>query len=162
MLKTTPVFSLLLLLTVACSLQAQVDHSSLSGTITDPTHSMISGAKVEAVSDATGLRRQTLTGVAGSYVLPDLRVGLYTITVSKEGFRTAEFRNVELTVGSSRTIDAQLAVGAVSETVEVTATVDTMERSSAEFGGLVEPEQIREIPVSGRNWASLMLLVPER
>ncbi len=67
---------------------------------------------------------------------------------------------MELAVGQPRTIDASLQVGATSETVEVTAEVQTLNRTSAEVGGLVEAEQIKEIPVSGRNWASLMLLAP--
>jgi hypothetical protein len=71
-----------------------------------------------------------------------------------------EVKNVELAVGQPRTIDAQMQVGALTEAVTVTAELETLNRSTAEIGGLVEPEQIREIPISGRNWASLMLLAP--
>jgi hypothetical protein len=141
-------------------LSAQTEHTSLNGTISDPTGSAVGGAKVVAVSAETGFRRETATGVAGTYEIPALAVGFYTITVSKEGFRTAEFKNVEFEVGQSRTMDATLAVGAVTETVEVNATLETMNRSSAEVGGLIEAAQIKEIPISGRNWATLMTLTP--
>ena len=67
---------------------------------------------------------------------------------------------MELAVGQPRTLDARLEVGSVTESVEVTAAVETLNRTSAEVGGVVEAEQIKEIPVSGRNWASLMLLAP--
>src|SRR5262249_34155372 len=92
--------------------------------------------------------------------LPVLPIGTYTLSVSKEGFRSAEFKGIELTVGQTRTVDVQLTVGAVSETVQVTSSGEDFNRTSAEIGGLIEAEQIKEIPVSGRNWASLMLLAP--
>jgi hypothetical protein len=100
-----------------------------------------------------------MTGPAGSYQIPLLPVGPYTVSISKDGFRKAEYKDVEVTIGQ-RTIDAKLAVGAVTESVEVSAVADTVNRTSAEVGGLIEAEQIKEIPVSGRNWASLMLLAP--
>ena len=139
---------------------AQVDNASLNGTVTDASKAIVPGARVEAVSTATGLRRQAETSGSGAYQIPGLTVGTYTVTVSKPGFGSTEFRAVDLAVGQSRTIDAQLTVGSVAELVEVTARVETVNRTSAEIGGLIEAEQIKEVPVSGRNWASLMLLAP--
>src|SRR3984893_7022310 len=144
----------------AWPLGAQVDHASLSGTVTDASGAVVQGAKVEAVSSATGFRRETVTGTAGTYQIPALSVGTYSVTVSKPGFRTVDFKAVELAVGQTRTIDASLQVGSVSEEVEVTAALETLNRTSAEVGGLIDAEQIHEIPVSGRNWPSLMLLAP--
>jgi outer membrane receptor protein involved in Fe transport len=141
-------------------LRAQVDESSLTGTVTDASGALITAVKVEAVSSTTGLRRETQSGSAGTYQMPGLPIGIYTVTFSKAGFRTTDFKSVELAVGQPRTLDARLAVGAVSETVEVAAPLDTLNRTSAEVGGLVEEKQIQELPISGRNWASLMLLVP--
>src|SRR6185369_8795001 len=63
-------------------------------------------------------------------------------------------------VGQPRTLDARLEVGAISDAVQVTAALETLNRSSAEVGGLIETEEIKDIPISGRNWASLMLLAP--
>jgi hypothetical protein len=141
-------------------LLAQVDHASLNGTVTDASHAVVPGATVEAVSSNTGLRRETTTGAAGSYQIPALPIGVYTVKIFKTGFRATEFADVELAVGQARTIDAQLSVGTMTEAVQVTAGSESMDRNSAEVGGLVEPEQIKEVPVSGRNWASLMLLAP--
>jgi hypothetical protein len=121
---------------------------------------VIQAAKIVVVSTTTGFRRETTTGAAGTYQLPGLAVGSYTVTISHAGFRTAQFQDVELAVGQPRTIDARLEVGAVSEAVEVNAALESLNRSSAEVGGLIEAEQIKEIPVSGRNWASLMMLAP--
>jgi len=146
-------------LAIALPLAAQIDHGSLNGTVSDASGAVIAGAKVEAISPATGFRRQTITGPAGTYQIPVLPVGQYTVTIAKDGFRTVEYKDVEIAIGQ-RTIDARLAVGAITESVEVAAVADTVNRTSAEIGGLIESEQIKEIPVSGRNWASLMLLAP--
>ena len=149
-----------LFLALALTLSAQADRTSLSGTVTDPAGAAIPGAKVVAVASETGLRRETVTGAAGIYQLPSLASGPYEVTISKDGFRPAEFKSVEMTVGQPRTLDAALKVGAVTESIEVTAELDPINRSSAEVGGLIEAQQIKSLPISGRNWASLMLLVP--
>src|SRR5215831_15723947 len=151
---------LALLFALSLPLLAQVDHASLNGSVTDASQSAVPGAKVEAISTTTGLRRTTATGNSGTYQLAPLPIGTYTVTVSKTGFHAAEFKDVELTVGQARTLDVRLAVGAVAEAVQVIAAADAGNRSSPEVGGLIEAEQIKEIPVSGRNWASLMLLAP--
>src|SRR5438552_3625678 len=117
-------------------LAAQVDHSSLNGTVKDTSGAVIQGAKVEAVSSATGLRRQTMTGDAGTYEIPLLPIGTYRITFSKPGFKSAEFKDVDFAVNQPRTIDARLDVGSVNEAVEVHAALETLNRTSAEVGGL--------------------------
>src|SRR5579871_3147316 len=93
-----------LLLICSLSLLAQVDHSSLSGTVTDSTGALVPNAKIETLSDQTGLRRQTVSGSAGTYQIPGLPIGTYTIKVTKEGFKPLEIKNVELAVGQPRTI----------------------------------------------------------
>jgi outer membrane receptor protein involved in Fe transport len=150
----------LLLIGLALPLAAQVDYASLNGSVTDPSGALVQGARVAAVSSDTGFRRETTTSAAGTYQLTGLAVGTYAVTISREGFKAVQFKQVELAVGQPRTIDAKLQVGSVAESVEVTATLETLNRTSAEVGGLIEAEQIKEIPVSGRNWASLMLLAP--
>src|SRR5262245_34757081 len=145
---------------LALPLAAQVDQVAISGTVTDSSGAAVQGAKIELLSPATGLHRVTTTNTTGIYHLPSLQIGNYKITVSKEGFKSVEFPNVELSVGQPRTIDVRLEVGTISTTVQVTATVEPLNRSSAEVGGLIEAEQIKQIPISGRNWASLMLLAP--
>src|SRR5262249_33785496 len=135
-------------------------HASIDGTVTDSSNSVVPGAKVEVVSSSTGLRRETTTGNTGIYQFPNLPIGLYTLTISKPGFRAVEYKDVDFAVGQTRTIDARLAVSATSETVQVSTIAEEANRTSAEIGGLIEPAQIKEVPVSGRNWASLMLLAP--
>ena len=152
--------SIFILLLLAVPLAAQVDHASLNGSVTDASGALIQGANVQAVSSATGFRRQAATGADGTYQIPGLPIGAYAVTVSKQGFKSADFKAVDLSVGQPRTLDARLDVGSTTESVEVSAELETLNRTNAEVGGLVEPSQIKEIPVDGRNWASLMLLVP--
>ena len=139
---------------------AQVDRGSISGTVTDPAGMVIQGARVELVSVATSLHREGVTNAAGIYDFPALPFGTYNITITKEGFGIFQMLNVELSVGQPRTMDVRLEIGTVSGTVQVTPAMQPLNRSSAEVGGLVDAEQIKAMPISGRNWASLMLLVP--
>jgi outer membrane receptor protein involved in Fe transport len=157
-LRLVSVLSAIIMLVLP--LAAQVDQAAISGTVTDSSGAAVQGAKIELLSSATGLHRETTTNINGIYHLPALPIGGYKITVSKEGFKSVEFPSVELSVGQPRTIDVRLEIGTISGAVQVTATVETLNRSSAEVGGLIESEQIKQIPISGRNWASLMLLAP--
>ncbi len=139
---------------------AQVDRATLNGTVTDSSGAVVTNAKVEATSAATALRREVQTGANGSYLMPGLPIGPYTVTFSHEGFKTARYTDVELSVGQSRTLDAQLEVGALTTQVEVVAEAAEVNRTSAEIGGVIETQQVRNVPLNGRNWASLMLLAP--
>jgi hypothetical protein len=148
------------IIVLALPAAAQVDRASINGTVADSSGAMVQGAKVVLLSPATGLHRETATNAAGIYDFSALPIGNYKIAVSKDGFKTVDIPNLELAVGQPRTVDVRLEVGAISNTVEVTAAVETLNRSSAEVGGTIDSTQIKQIPISGRNWASLMLLVP--
>lgn len=138
----------------------QVDRATLTGAISDPAGASIEGARVTVESAATGFRREALTLPSGAYQLPGLPVGSYVITVAKEGFNTARFEQVVLTVGQTRNLDVQLGVGMVSTAVEVSAEVTPLEQKNAEIGTVIGEQQIKNIPLNGRHWASLMMLAP--
>jgi hypothetical protein len=151
---------LALFVCLALLVLAQVDRATLNGTITDASGAGISDATILVESAATGFRRETVTSSAGVYNLPGLPVGVYKVAISKTGFNTSRVDNVILTVGQARTLDAQLAVGAVSTAVEVTDTVATLEQTNAEIGVAIGEQQIKNIPLNGRHWAALMALAP--
>src|SRR5579872_5844143 len=90
---------LLCTLLLALPLAAQVDHAALSGTVTDASGALAPGTRVDAVSTGTGFRRQVLTGDSGTYEIPALAVGVYTVTFSKDGFKPLEVKDVSLAVG---------------------------------------------------------------
>jgi len=145
---------------LAAPLAAQVDRASLGGAVTDPSGAVVPGVRIELLSPATDLRRETVTNAVGIYNFSLLPIGTYNLTVSREGFKSVQIPAVELSVGQPRTIDVRLEVGSIASSVQVTATAEALNRTSAEVGGLVDAEQIKSLPISGRNWASLMLLVP--
>lgn len=148
------------ILILVLPLAAQVDRGAISGTVTDPSGSVVPGANVELLSLATGLRRDAVTNTFGIYDFPALPIGSYNMTIVKEGFKTVQITNVDLSVGQPRTMNVRLEIGTVSGAVQVTSALEPLNRSSAEVGGLIDAEQIKAIPISGRNWASLMLLAP--
>src|ERR1051326_7281512 len=154
---------LFVLFLTICLLRAPLfaqDRAAIDGTVTDASGAVVPDASVELASSATGLRRATISSLKGLYEFTPLPVGTYTLTVTKAGFRPTTIREVSLQYGETRTIDAKLEVGGLSEDIAVTATAEAPNRTNAEVSGVIESSQIKEVPVSGRNWASLMLLTP--
>jgi hypothetical protein len=149
-----------LFIAFSATLGAQVDRAVLNGTVTDPAGAAVPGAKITVQNTATGYTRELVTGDSGFFRLAALPVGSFQVTVSKEGFKQAKFENVQLQVGVTRTLDAQLEVGAVSTSVEVTAAATTLEQTTADIGSVIESRQIKDIPINGRNWSFLMALAP--
>jgi hypothetical protein len=144
----------------AATLWAQVDVATITGTVTDPTGAVVSGAKVTALHEGTGLRRETRSSAGGAYVLPQLPIGSYSVSFELEGFRPVRFEKIVLQVGDTRTLDVQLEVATVRTEVEVLETAVPLERTSAALGTVIASQQVREIPLNGRHWASLMALAP--
>ncbi|MBI2687993.1 MAG: TonB-dependent receptor [Acidobacteria bacterium] len=151
---------LALSLSFAAITLAQVDRAGLSGTVSDPSGAKIVSAKVSIESSSTGFHRETFTSSAGAFQLPGLPIGTYTITVTKPGFNAARYDQVTLTVGQSRTLDATLAIGAVTTAIEVAAQATPLDQTNAEIGSVIAEQQIKNIPLNGRHWASLMMLAP--
>ncbi len=156
----TRLATLILVLLFALPLIAQVDRSSINGVITDPKGAAVLNAKVEATSAGTGLRRQVTTGTAGTYQLTGLPIGVYRITVEKDGFKSTSIDALTLSVGEGRTVDARLEVGTSNEIVEVHSSAEAINRDSAEIGTVIDSEQIRDLPINGRSFATLMMLAP--
>jgi hypothetical protein len=108
----------------------------------------------------TDLRRETVSGANGSYDIPELPVGAYTLTFEHPGFKTLTFVGVEQVIGRTRTLDATLRVAGGEEHVEVAASSALMDRNTSAVTGLIEREQADELPLNGRNWAGLTAFVP--
>jgi hypothetical protein len=136
------------------------DRAAINGTVTDLSGAMVISASVELNSLANGLHRKVSTNERGLYEITALPVGTYSVKISKAGFKPVEVSQIDLQFGETRTIDTRLDVGTTTDLVEVTASAETLNRTNAEIGAVIESTQIKEIPVSGRNWASLMMLAP--
>jgi hypothetical protein len=139
---------------------AQVDRATLGGTVTDPTGAVVPNAQVELVSQETGLRRQVQTSESGTYTVSQVPIGRYTVTVVQQGFVTAVVKDVQLGVGDTRTLDVQLQVSGVETQVTVETVAAALETESPALGTVIGSQKVREIPLNGRHWASLMALAP--
>jgi hypothetical protein len=147
--------AILLLLPVVASAQEAV----LGGTVTDSTGAVLPGVTVTAVNQASGNRFPTVTDAGGVYRI-SVRIGAYQIVAELAGFATVTRAGVELLVGQSATINMQMTPSTVQETVTVTAETPLLQLSTSSLGGNVDPRQVQELPVNGRNWMALALLAP--
>jgi hypothetical protein len=139
---------------------AQVDRAALTGTVMDSSGASIPGAKVRLVETSTGLGRDVSTKDAGYYYIGSLPVGTYSITISKDAFQKVEYPAIEFLVGETRTLNAQMQIASTSQEAKVEAESTPLAEASAELGGVVTPQQMANLPLNGRNWASLMTLIP--
>jgi hypothetical protein len=139
---------------------AQVDRSSLKGTVRDSTGARIHGATIRAVQTSTGLAREAVSSSSGAYAIPELPIGTYRITCLASGFQQAVFDSIEQSVGRTRTLDITLAVGGVTQQVNVSGMTSQLDETTAALSASTEPEQVKDLPLNGRNWSTLTALVP--
>ncbi len=138
----------------------QVTTGSITGTVTDGTGAVLPGATVTVQNEETGVTRTVKSDNAGRYSAPSLSLGKFRVTGSQEGFQTEVRTGIELTVGRDAVVNLQLAVGAVSQSVEVTGEASLVETSAASVSYLVDDRTIRDLPLNGRDLTQLILLNP--
>lgn len=139
---------------------AQSVRGTILGTVTDPSGSVVPKAKVTAREVATGITRSELTGDTGEYSIPQLPAGRYDLTVEERSFKKTERTGIELRVDDRLRIDVTLTLGNVAETVTVEASVPVVSTDSATLGNVVDNKKVTELPLNGRNFLQLNLLVP--
>jgi Carboxypeptidase regulatory-like domain/TonB-dependent Receptor Plug Domain len=148
-------------LAVASSLAAQTFRGTILGTVTDASGAVVPGAKVSVKNLATGLERTSEASADGSYTLPELPIGTYSVTVTQSGFQTSITSNVVVDVATERRVDVVLKTGQVSTTVEVSGELlPQVETTSAELGGVLTTQAIANLPVNGRDYTKLIYLNP--
>src|SRR5580698_4183459 len=150
----------ILLCCLPISAAAQADRASLSGTVTDSSGAAMAGVHVELTDTATGFHRNAMTGGAGSYSIGTLAVGAYKATFSHASFQTVQYDTLSLLVGENRTLNVRLQIAATMQEAHVEAEVSPIAEVGAELGGVVGTQQLENLPLNGRNWASLMALIP--
>ncbi|HEY6271031.1 MAG TPA: TonB-dependent receptor [Terriglobales bacterium] len=156
------VFAMVACLLLSCvSLWGQVTATaSLQGTVQDKTQAVIANGTVTITNKETGATRATKTGGAGEYRFDPLAVGMYNVKVTAPGFSTAEAKDVEVAIGRTTAQNFTMAPGAVSETVEVTATAPLMDATKTDVSTNITPAQIQDLPMIGRDIADLAYLSP--
>ena len=138
---------------------ASAQEAVLTGTITDATGGVLPGVTVTASHEATGNRFVAVTDERGIYRLP-VRVGGYQLSAELAGFTTVTRSGLQLLVGQTATVDLQMTVSALQETVTVEADAPLLNVTGSSLGGNISPEQVQELPVQGRNWMALAMLAP--
>ena len=153
--------ALILILTLlAAPLAAQRFTASIRGTVTDPNGEAVPGATVNLEGTETGLNRTAFTNAAGLYTFTDLPVGVYEVAISLDGFRSSVVSDIGLNVADVREVSVQLELGNVEDAITVEAEAIPVDTMSGEVAGLMTGEQIRELPLNGRNFVQLTLLQP--
>src|SRR5205809_3859921 len=153
-------FVLALTLFPSVAAHAQVTGATLSGTVTDATGAVIPGVMVSIKNTATGVVRSLKTDEAGFYSAPNLLAGSYEVTASAPGFSTVVQSNILLTVGAQQQLNISMKVGESAQLVEVTEAAPLVQLTSSVISGEVQSTTIRELPLNGRDWASLATLSP--
>ncbi len=156
---TRPILTTLLLVLLVAS-PAFAQTGQINGVITDNTGGVVPGASVKAVEVATGLSRDTVTGADGRYTFTSLRPTTYTISVDLSGFRPAQRTGVLLQANQNLTVNLSIEVGTLAETITVSGESPTVDVSSAAISEVVDSKRIVELPLNGRDAATLSTLVP--
>jgi hypothetical protein len=139
--------------------QETVNYASVSGRVTDPQGAVVPGARVTARQTETNLAVDVVTGRDGRFRFPYLRVGPYEIQVRLQGFADVT-RMLTLTVGAAFELPVSLTVGAVNTTVTVTSEATVLEAARSQIAGTVLQTEVNNLPMNGRNFLDLALLVP--
>lgn len=157
-MKTPRVVFLTLFLGLPSYLMGQ-SVGEILGTVVDPTQAVIPNATVTASQRGTGLVRSTVTSGAGTYSIPSLPVGTYTVTATAQGFKVGSLE-VTLDVDQQREVNFTLVVAASSTKVEVSAAASLLTTTNPTLGGLVTGQQVATLPLNGRDITNLVMLQP--
>lgn len=130
------------------------------GTVTDPTGAVIPNAKVTATRVDTHVSQSTVTTSAGTYTIPRLPVGTYTVTAEATGFQKGTADGITLDVSQQREVNFKLALAGIASTVEVTAAPPLMNTTNGSIAGLVSEDQVQDLPLNGRDISGLVMLQP--
>src|SRR5512134_514623 len=152
--------SLVGLLSGAATSEAQVTTGTIVGSVKDPQGAAAPGATVTITEVDKGTVSTHVTANDGSFVAPFLIPGTYEVAIELTGFRRHVHRGVVLQVNQRARVDATLEVGGLTEATEVIGLAPLTRTDSAELGEVIEERAVRELPLNGRNFATLVYLVP--
>ncbi len=152
---------LALMSVAAASAFAQATSGALLGTVTDPGHSAVPGARITVTYKDTGATRNGVSHNDGTFEVPDLPQGNYSVSIESKGFKTYQVDNIALSFTEKRNLGViALEIGAVTETVNVTAEVTPVNTTTADLGQAIDSAAIRDIGLKGRDPFQLIDLLP--
>src|SRR5258706_13777773 len=149
------VVSLVFLLPVTAFAQ----EATVNGTATDATGGVLPGVVIRAVNQASGNSFESVTDNTGAFRMP-VRVGVYEITAELGGFTTVTRRGLELLVGQIVVANLQMSPSTIQESVTVTGEAPLIETTVSSMSANIDPRQMSELPVNGRNWQDLLSVAP--
>ena len=132
---------------------AQQGTSAIRGRISDAQGGVLPGVAIVVTHAESGTIRETVTGPDGTYLVPALVPGPYRITAALQGFRRLMQEDIVLRIGTTLQLDLTLQVGALEESLTVTAEAPQVDITSAQIGGNLSPAEMRELPSGSRNYA---------
>jgi hypothetical protein len=147
-----------LLLSVVAA--GQSFRGGILGTVSDASGAAVPEARVTATNTGTGLVRESTTDTDGNYNFTELPLGTYTVSATKQGFRTQLATNIQVAVEGPQRANLTLTPGRVEEKVEVQADVPLVETASNTLGGTIEAAQFTELPVNGRDFMKMLTAIP--
>ena len=145
---------------VSGPMHAQGTGGRILGRIADPSGAVLSGAKIIATNDATGVTHNAVSNDSGDYVFPDLPVGTYSLTFDLTGFRKAIRHAIALDVNQVITFNMTMQLGATQEVVDVTSEAPLVETSSTQLGAVVNNRSVNELPLNARDTYQFLQLQP--
>lgn len=153
------VFSLLCSLWVPSAL-GQAVYGSILGTVTDPSGAAVNGAKVTVTSQTKNVSTETTTNESGNYSVTHLIPDVYSVQISGTGFKTLQFKDVQVSADTGASVNGQFQVGSASEQVEVTAEAPQLKTDRADVSIEFNAKAIEDAPILNRNFTSFELLSP--
>ena len=156
--KTLSGFVLILILITVTPLWAQKDAGAIVGLVRDASGAVIAGVKVTVEDVDRGIQLTVSTNDQGEYVASPLRIGRYSVTVEKQGFKKAVAGPVQVNIQDRVGIDLKLVPGMATEVVTVSSERPQLETETSELGQVVDSRRINALPLNGRNYAQLALL----
>ena len=134
--------------------------ATINGRVGDQAGAVLPGATVTATNEATGAARDTVANAEGLYTIPALIPGNYTVKAELTGFSAPERKNVELITGSNLTIDIQMSVASLQESVTVTAQSPLVEATQSNLSSSIRQAEVVQLPMLNRTMGALMTLLP--
>ena len=150
----------LVILTSSILSFAQGTGGRILGRVSDPSGAVLSGAKVLATNDATGVNHDAQTNDSGDYVFPELPVGTYSLTFDLTGFKKAVRHGIALDVNQVITLNMAMQLGGTQEVVDVTSEAPLVETSSTQLGAVVNNRSVNELPLNARDTYQFLQLQP--
>jgi len=147
-------------LALSASAFAQETRGTLTGTVTDPSGAAVAGAKLTVLNTQTNVAAQGTTSADGSYRIPYLIPGPYTVTAESQGFKKLVRQGIELRIAEQVTLDLRLEIGTATESVNVTGEAPLLEVSTATSGQVIDRRRIAELPLAEGNPMTLIQLAP--